>query len=345
MADFSGLPLPLAAGAFLASAVVIALFGWKMTRQADVIADVTGLGEALMGALFLGGSTSLSGIVTSVTAAWQGYAELAISNAMGGIAAQTAFLAIADIAYRKANLEHAAASGANLIQGALLLTLLSIPVAAMSAPQVTVWGVHPASVLLIATYVLGLRLVSRARTEPMWTPRLTRETKQDKVRTVRMERPELVALWLRFAFFGAAVCVAGYVVAESAIAMVSQAGISETVAGGILTAVATSLPELVTSVSAVRQGALTLAVGGVIGGNCFDVLFAAFSDFAYRGGSVYGALAEEQLFMVSVTMLLTGILLLGLLRREKYGIGNIGFESFLIIAVYASAFALLFFAG
>lgn len=90
-----------------------------MTKVADRLADKTGLGEAVVGALFLGGSTSLPGIVTSVTTAAGGHAELAISNAWGGIAAQTAFLGLADIVYPKANLEHAAASAANLSQGTL----------------------------------------------------------------------------------------------------------------------------------------------------------------------------------------------------------------------------------
>jgi cation:H+ antiporter len=42
--------------------------------------------------------------------------------------------------------------------------------------------------------------------------------------------------------------------------------------------------------------------------------------------------------------LLTGILLLGLLRREKTGIANIGFESFLVLVIYIGAVALLFYA-
>ena len=80
--------------------------------------------QLLLEQFFLGSSTSLSGIVTTINAASQSYVELAISNAVGGIAAQTAFLAIANIFYRKANLEHAAASIANIIQGTLRLKLL-----------------------------------------------------------------------------------------------------------------------------------------------------------------------------------------------------------------------------
>ena len=86
--------LPISVALFVVAAVVIAFAGVKMAKISDRLADRTGLGEAVMGAVFLGGSTSLSGIVTSVTAAAGGHAELAVSNAVGGIAAQTTFLAI-----------------------------------------------------------------------------------------------------------------------------------------------------------------------------------------------------------------------------------------------------------
>ena len=76
------------------------------------LADETGLGEAIFGAVLLGSATSIAGITTSVTAAVNALPSLAISNAIGGIAAQTVFLAVADITYRPANLEHAAASAA-----------------------------------------------------------------------------------------------------------------------------------------------------------------------------------------------------------------------------------------
>ncbi|MEL6912790.1 MAG: sodium:calcium antiporter, partial [Cyanobacteria bacterium J06598_4] len=82
--------LTISIGIFIVAAFVIAIVGIKMTKIADRLADRTGLGEAVVGALFLGGSTSLPGIVTSVTTAAGGHAELAISNALGGIAAQTA---------------------------------------------------------------------------------------------------------------------------------------------------------------------------------------------------------------------------------------------------------------
>lgn len=122
MPDLSGVSLTLSVILFVVAALAILLAGTRLTGVADALADRTGLGEAIVGAVLLGASTSLSGIVTSVTAAYAGNAELAVSNAVGGIAAQTVFLSVADVFYRRANLEHAAASAANLAQGTLLVT-------------------------------------------------------------------------------------------------------------------------------------------------------------------------------------------------------------------------------
>ena len=95
-----------------------------LTRRAEEIAKITGLGDLLTGAILIGAVTSLSGSIMSVSATWNGDASLAVSNAVGGIAVQTTFLAIADMTYRRANLEHAAASEPNLLQGVVLVGLL-----------------------------------------------------------------------------------------------------------------------------------------------------------------------------------------------------------------------------
>ncbi|WP_414621338.1 sodium:calcium antiporter [Calothrix sp. CCY 0018] len=330
-------------GLFAVAAFVIGIVGTRLTKVADRLADKTGWGEAVFGAIFLGGSTSLPGIVASVTAAWGGHPELAVSNAVGGIAAQTVFLSIADLFYRQANLEHAAASPANLMQGSLLITLLSLPFLAMSSTPIDIWGIHPASFLLIAAYIFGMRLVSQAKTAPMWAAKRTAESRFDEPEEEGANSDSGNGfLWMRFCLFAVLLATAGYVVAESGVAIASRSGLSQTIVGSLFTAISTSLPELITSVAAVRSGALTLAVSDIIGGNTFDVLFLAFSDFAYRDGSIYHTISQRQIFIISLTILLTGILLLGLLRREKRGIGNIGFESFLILIFYLGGFWLLF---
>lgn len=334
------LGLTWAVGVFLLGTAVIGVAGTFLSGTCDRLADRTGMGEAFTGAVVLGAVTSLSGITASVTAAVDGLPTLALSNAIGGIAAQTAFLAIADIAYRRANLEHAAASVPNMMQACLLIVLLAMMLAGMSLPAVTVAGVHPLSPALLLVYGYGMRMVYQSREYPMWQPRVTRATRVDEPDTTNSGRP-LGRLWTEFLATAVVVVGAGIVVTRSGEAIASATGISHTLVGGLFLAVATSLPELVTSVAAVRRGALTLAVGGVVGGNAFDTLFAAVADVAYRPGSLYHGATERETFLIALTIVMTAVLLLGLLRRERLGIARIGFESLAVLLLYAFAIAVI----
>ena len=201
MPDLGAASLTPSVVLFAVATLAILLAGTRLTGVADALADRTGLGEALVGAILLGAATSLSGIVTSVTAAADGRAEIAISNAVGGIAAQTVFLAVADAVYRRANLEHAAASTANLAQGTLLVALLGVPLMAFGGPDITLWGVHPATVLILTGYLFGLRIVSTIQTTPMWGPETTPETQseaEDDSEDSSTGRLSLSGLWWRF---------------------------------------------------------------------------------------------------------------------------------------------------
>lgn len=328
---------------FLSAAIVIGIFGVKMTHVARKLAAETGMGEAIMGAVFIGASTSLSGIIASITAASNGHAELAVSNALGGIAAQTFFLAVADMFYRKANLEHAAASAENLIMGAFLITLLAIHLVAFAIPEVQVYSVHPISFVMIASYFLGIHLLARTHKMPMWLPRKTRETQVEADNHKRRRRHFDKKLWSEFALHSVIVGTAGWVISKTGIAISSETGLSEGIVGGVFTAVSTSLPELVIAVTAVRLKSLTLAVGDIIGGNAFDTLFIAASDIAYRDGPIYKSISQIEQFWLAVTILMTGIIIMGLLHRERHGIVNIGWESFLIFLIYiASLFYIAF---
>lgn len=325
---------------FALCALVIAVTGTRISAIVDALADRTGLGEAVAGAICLGAATSLSGAVLSVTAAANGQAELAISNAIGGIAVQTAFLAVADITYRRANLEHAAASIANLAQCGLLLGMLSILLVGRYAPAFTLWSVHPVTPLLILAYGAGVVLIRSIEALPMWTPAMTRETRRDTPDS-DSEEPSLLSLWWQFAMLAGTLATMGWVAEGAASNIASATGLNQTVVGVLLTAVATSLPELVTTIAAVQRGALQLAVGGIIGGNAYDCLFVAASDVAYRDGSIYHAIPDRSLLWIALSMTMATVLLLGLIRRQREGLGGIGFESVMVLLLYIAGIGMV----
>lgn len=189
---------------------------------------------------------------------------------------------------------------------------------------------------MLLAYMKGQEIALAVHEQPMWRPRRTvLTTEEDKAQVVHSSRRRpLIAGVLGLA---AVTATAGLVLTESAVALADSTGIGEQAVGGVMTAIVTSLPELVTSVAAVRRGAPNLAVGGILGGNAFDVLFLAFADIAYRDGSIYHAFTSAHVFVIAVTILMTGVLMVGLLRREEQGPAGIGFESTTVLALYAGS--------
>lgn len=334
--------IPLTIGLFVLLALIIALAGYRLVKYAERLAQLTGIGEALFGAILLGAITSMAGIMTSVTAAYQGHPELAMSNAIGGIAAQTLFLALADLLYRKANLEHSSASYANLLVGLLLILMLSFILLVIFAPGMAIGHVHPASVLLLALYYRGNLIINQAKKAPMWLPKRTEETIVDGQGMQASLKAGGWVLWSRFILLALVVGIAGYGVAQTGIRLAEATGLSEGLVGSLFTAVVTSFPELIVTLAAVRRRALTLAVSNIIGGNSFDVLFVSFSDFFYRQGSIYHDIGQEQIYVLVLTLMLTAILLGGLLVRQREGLGKIGWESSLIILLFVGGYVLLY---
>jgi len=320
--------------AFLASALVLLFAGSRFVRVVDEVADRSGAGEALTGAVLLGATTSLPGLIVTVIAALRGEASLAVGNAIGGIAAQTVFLALADMT-RRANLEHSAASLPNLLQTTTLIFMIALVIVGVATPGWTVLSLHPVSILLPVAYVLGLVLTRQIRESPMWHPYRTAETRPDE------PRPPSARTALRLAgetaVLAAVVATCGFVVAQAGLSLKEQTELGGTVVGGLFTSVVTSLPELVTVLAAVRAGALTLAIADIIGGNCFDVLFVAAADVAFAG-PLYAAVGASTLYLLGLTLLLTAILSAGLIYRDPRGIG---FEGVGILVVYAVGFAAL----
>jgi cation:H+ antiporter len=198
-------------------------------------------------------------------------------------------------------------------------------------------------VLLFACYGFGLRLLADVEDEPMWSPVQTKHTQDEEEQAAATGRDERATgtLWWVFLVYAGITAVAGYVVGEAASALVELTGLSQSAVGTVFAAVANSLPELVTAIAAVRIGAVNLAVGDVIGGNSFEVLFLAAADFFSRPGSIYHEFDTDNVFIAVLAILMTGVLLLGMLRRQRHGIAGIGFESALVLLLYAVSVALL----
>jgi Ca2+/Na+ antiporter len=129
------------------------------------------MGKAYVGLLLLAGATSLPEIATSITAAAIGNASLAVSNLLGGVAIQTVVLAVVDATQLRRALTFWVPQPVLLLQGVLLVLLLSLALGGTAAGEpLVVLGVGATTVLLAAVYVLGLHHAHRYVGHPRWRP-------------------------------------------------------------------------------------------------------------------------------------------------------------------------------
>lgn len=341
---FPAVPWPLvpSVGVFAVAGVITILGSIRLVALGDTLADRTGWGEAVFGVVFFGVATGLSGIVITAVTAANEHPDLGYSNAVGGIAAQTTAVALADAFYRRVNLEHAAASSSNLLFGCLLIALLALALLGSYSPNVTIAGIHPVSVAIVGCYLGGLRLIRRAGAEPMWQAVGTTETRPDLPQDHgTLDRHRTTWLWSRFILVGGFVAVSGWAVSLAAESVVETTGLTAGFTGGVLLGIVNALPEAVTAIAAVRRGAVTLAVAAVLGGNILDVITLVVGDVAYRQGSIYHAAGSEDLFITTTGLLMTAILLGGLLVRQTCGWGRLGFEGVLLLVTYAAMTVIL----
>ncbi len=228
---------------------VLFLAATRLAAVADEFAGRPGLGEAFVGVVLLVACTSLSGMKASAVAAFQGLAEMAVSNAFGRIAARTAFLIVVDFFYRRANLEHAAASLENVIYGVMLIGLLAIPLLASASPDVTMGPLHPARLLLFAGYLAGLHLARQTRDTPMWRPEENVETRIDDPEPEKSSR-SLSRLSISFALLASLTLVGGFYHCKK---RRGPGRVHRIVTEQRRRALCRPIPELVTTIAAVRR--------------------------------------------------------------------------------------------
>ena len=101
----------------------------------------------------------------------------------------------------------------------------------------------------------------------------------------------------------AGIILGGDLVVDSASAIAIAFGMSETLVGLTIVAIGTSLPELVTSITALKKGENQLVIGNVIGSNIFNILFVLGASSAISAIPLDSSMLIDVLFMIFVTIL------------------------------------------
>lgn len=323
------------------SILVVVVAGTWLARAGDEIAEHTGIGRIFIGALLIAVATSLPELGTDITAALADAPDLAIGDLFGSSMANMAILAIVDLRYRGRMLPVVELGHTRIAAIAIGLTALAA-IGIASPPGVDLYGVGITPIILFVGYVAAMAWFRRVPpiggVAPSPTP--FREPRRFGERWIGLG-PQL----RRFAIAVVALAMAAPLLALSTEEVADRFDLSHGFLGVTLLAGTTSLPELATSLAAVKLGAYDLAVGNLLGSNAANMSMIVFVDLAYRPGPILAAVGSVHLVAAFSAILLMALALASIVSGQTNRASRLEPDSIVLLLAYVGCVAAVVAAG
>jgi cation:H+ antiporter len=312
---------------FFLCAGLIGVAGFRLSKYGDAIAAHTGLSRNWIGLILLATVTSLPELVTGLSAVTLAAApDIAVGDVLGSCVFNLGILAIVDVVYRKGSIYAQAGSGHIVSAGFGVVLLAGVALAlllSMLGMMPVVGHVSFASLVILGAYLVAMRTLYLAE--------------QRNTNTLAAERPSisLKAALMGYGLASGVIVGAGIWLPMIGVELARVMGWSNSFVGTLFVAFATSVPEMATTLGAIRIGAIDMAIGNLLGSNLFDVLILVIDDFAYLPGSIYANVSPIHAVSAITACLMSGVVIVSFTYRPVSRVWRIAsWASLLLLTLY-----------
>jgi cation:H+ antiporter len=151
-----------------------------------------------------------------------------------------------------------------------------------------------------------------------------------------------IIIWLTI-MASVVVLIAGAVLPSTADRLATQTGLGANFIGFVLGGLVTSLPELSSTVAAVRLGEYEMAFSDAFDTNLCSLMLIFVTDLIYQGPPVLNELGSFSLVAILLGIAVTTIYLAGLIVRPKSAFLRMGFDSLLVLCTTGAGMLLLYY--
>ena len=141
-------------------------------------------------------------------------------------------------------------------------------------------------------------------------------------------------IWLQFVIGALILVFAAIKLAEYGDAIGYHTHLSGMFIGALLIASATSLPELLTMISSIRQDHINLSAGDLFGSSMFNMLLLGLLDMIFYRNRILRRVALNHALTASLATMLTGMAVFFILSDIQVKILWFGLDSLLMLAMY-----------
>ncbi len=255
--DFTGSNLISVLLLFAAGLVLIIKGGDLFVDAATWIAEASGIPKFIIGATVVSFATTMPEMLVSVFAALEGNADIAVGNAVGSVTANTGLIMCLSLICMNCAMTRKQFG----MKAGLLLAAIAMLFIFTRDGQLSI--LESALILVIFAVFLAENLIAGHR-------------EQDAGTAQNDERPQTDAKTVatnigKFVLGAAAIVLGAQLLIDNGSALAQMLGVPDSIIAATMIAIGTSLPELVTTITAIRKKQSSLSVGNIIGANIMDL--------------------------------------------------------------------------
>ena len=242
---------------FAAGLVCIIKGGDLFVDAASWIAEASGIPKFIIGATIVSFATTLPEMLVSVFAALEGNADIAVGNAVGSVTANTGLIMCLSLVCMTCLMERRQFG----VKACLLLAAI-----------LSLFGFTRDGRLSVAEGLLVLVIFAGFIVESLIAARREQgtELKEDEERPA-VSGKTVAGNIVKFVLGAAGIVLGAQLLIDNGSAIASLLGVPDAIIAATMIAIGTSLPELVTTLTAIRKKESSLSVGNIIGANIMDL--------------------------------------------------------------------------
>jgi cation:H+ antiporter len=323
---------------FLVCAAVIIYSGTKLSFYGNQIAELTGMGKAWVGLILMASVTSLPELITSISAvAIIKVPDLAAGDIFGACIFNLLILSVLDARIKKPLLSIVKSSHIiAAIFGIILLTVAGIAIFLSNETPSVSW-ISSFTFILFVIYFIAVFGIYRYNQMKVVKLLLS------KFPSSPSHSQNLKKVIGGYAFNALIVIGAAMFLPYFGEHIALKSNLGNSFFSTVFMAAATTLPELIVSLAALRLRALDMAVGNLLGSNVFNMFILGIADVFYVNGSLYNDISPSHLLSVFITIIMTAVVGLGLLfKPNKKQLWLLSLDTFIIVMLYLALMTYLF---
>jgi cation:H+ antiporter len=273
--------------------------------------------------------------ISAVT--YVGAPDIAVGDVLGSCVFNLLIFASLDIAEREKPISTRAQQGHVLSAGFGILLLSLVSISLFQGEHIRPFGwIGLYSVLYVAIYLMAIRLVYFYEKRQI-ARFIGQRAEEFRYKDVRLKSALINYGWNALFVIGAAVLLPrfGAGIAEAT-------GLGQTFVGNIFVAIATSLPEVVVSIAAVKIGAIDLAIANLLGSNLFNILILAIDDVFFIPGPILSHVDPSHVLSALAAIAMTSIAIIGLAYQAERKLLRMSWDSIGMIFVFIANLMLLY---